>query len=242
MDTPPPAQEPRAQVDSRFIRFVAFGLLALVINGFWMRFEVGEVVAELSYSDCWGILIWDLVGTLPAFAVGFALALLPGLRGRVGGLALLVLGLCIAAAWQQWNLLVPGLLLGALAGTVDAKLGPLFRRLLLGCAAVYVLNAACVAVGLCCAYGAMQEGEAGEPLLVGTDEKNLSKEHWEEWRGCPVEAPIPFFLPQDALLLQVDGGNIGLWYGGQRQSSPELAAKDAPWVRAMQQGRYYQLF
>ncbi len=62
------------------------------------------------------------------------------------------------------------------------------------------------------------------------------------WRGCPVEAPIPFFIPQDALLLQVSGGDIQLRYGGHRPFSPPLVTKDARWVSDMQRVNYYQLF
>ncbi len=239
MDTPSSTQQ--TAKSSRGIRLLAFGLMALAINGFWQWCGLSDAV-EPGYALCWSILIWAVLGTVPAFALGFVLALCLERWGRAGVLALLILGLCIAAAWQQWNLLAPGLLLGALAGIADAGLGALFRRLLAGCAAVYALNATFVFVGAICAFEPMQGGADMETVCVGTDEKNLSKEHWEEWRGCKVEAPIPFFLPQDALLLQVNGGNIELRYGGHRPLLPEWTKGGPDWVPDMQRGRYALIY
>ncbi len=222
-----------AQEDSRCIRFVACGMLALLVHALWLRAEVLEAVGSMSYGMCWYILLWTLISAGVACWMGFALAFWLGCRVKPALLAMLVVGLLVTICWLQWALLAPGLMLGALAGVPERKLRAFFLLLLTGCVAVYGLNVAGLLAGCWRSYGVIQRGEihACESVQV----------EGECWRGRMQKAFIPFFLPQDALLLQVEGGEIQGWYGGHRSTTPGYTT-GADWVQDMQRGRYCRVF
>ncbi len=219
---------------SRLMRLVAFGLLALIINSCWLWWELAAVTVLSPYALCWYILIWALGSTVVGCLVGFGLTcwLEGGLKTR--WLAGLILALLVVVCWAEWRILAPGLMLGALAGVSEQRLRALFLLLLAGCGGIYVANAAWVlALGSVRGYEAMQPGGGAAEVKVGG----------ETWRGYKLEGPIPFFLPQAVLLLQINDGDIQFLYSGCCSTSPVVFSKSpCQWVDEVQQGSYYRLF